>query len=283
LDDNDDEKHPMSIDDPLDAAEARVAADERFESPLSKFAPDLAEVAEALPLDLLPPTLSTVAVAVKSLSGALGWRVRKREEERRRYLADALREELRRVRAKLEQLDQEYSRFIQGDFWDLVTDGLQKAERTRSAARIARIAKILANAAIEGPFRPADMTEELMRIAMDIDDEDARVLAELVHGQREQLPPGTGRVDHESANNYWRCGSAKEFQGMDHGPAIRLGISEGQLQSHCAKLQAYGLIVQVPPNPMKIAPGVVPYSVLQKAVDFVDAIRSPSAEGQHEG
>ena len=268
----------MPIDDPLDAAEAGVNSDERVDSPLAKYAPDLAGVAEALPVELLPPGLSHVALTVKSLSTAFGWLVRKREEERRRHLADTLRDELKRVRARLEEFEEEYRRFVQGDFWDLVTDGLQKAERTRSRTRIVRIAKILANAAVAGPSRIADMTEELMRIAMELDDEDARVLAELVRGQREQLLPGVGRVDHESANNYWRSGIAREFQATDRGPAIRLGIIEGQLQSHCAKLQAYGLIVQVPPNPMKIGAGVVPYSVLQKAIELVEAIRSPTAD-----
>lgn len=119
-----------------------------------------------------------------------------------------------------------------------------------------------------------------MRIAMDVDDDDARVLAELVRGQRERLVPSTGRVDDESANNYWRSGIANEFRATDAGPAIRLGINEGQLQSHCAKLQAYGLITQVPPKPMKVAPGVLPYSVLQRAIDFVDAIQSPTAEDE---
>jgi hypothetical protein len=271
----------MAIDDPLDAAEAGVAADQRSDSPIAVYAPNLAEVAEAVPIELLPPGLSHVAQVFKSLSAAFGWTVRKREEERRQYLADTLRDELRRVRAKLEELDEEYRRFVQGEFWDLVTDGLQKAERTRSANQIARIAKILVNAAIEGPSRPADMTEEFMRIAMDVDDKDADVLGELVRGQRNRLLPGVGRVDHESANNYWRSGIAKEFRATDGGPAIRLGITEGQLQSHCAKLQAFGLIVQVPPNPVKVGAGVIPYSVLQKAIDFVEAIRSPLAEEHH--
>jgi hypothetical protein len=268
----------MAIDDPLDAAEASVAMDRITDSPLTRYATDLADVAKILPAECLPPGLPQVAAFAKSLTAAFGWIVRKQEEERRQYLSDTLRDELKRVRSKLEQLGEEHKRFVKGEFWTLVTDGLQRAERTRSINRIARIAKILANAAVEGPSKPADMTEELMRVAMDIGDEDARVLAELVHGQRDQMLPGTGGVDYESANNYWRSGIAKEFCAADGGPASRLGVTQGQLQSHCAKLQAFGLIVQVPPNPMKIGSGVVPYSVLRKAIDFVDAIRSPGAD-----
>jgi hypothetical protein len=269
----------MSIEDPLDVSEAIVAAEERADSPLAKYAPDLAGIGEVVPVELLPDALSHTALAVKSLVSVFGWAVRKREEERRRYLADTVRDELKRVRAKLEQLDQEYRRFVQDEFWGLVTDGLQKAERTRSTSRIARIAKILANAAIEGPTRPADMTEELMRIAVELDDEDTRVLAELVRGQRDQLQPGSGIVDHESANNYWRSGNARQLQGRDGGPATRLGITDGQFQSHCAKLQSYGLILHVPPNSMKVAPGVVPYSILQKAIDFIDAVQTREEQG----
>lgn len=100
------------------------------------------------------------------------------------------REELKRVRAKLERLAEEHKRFVESEFWTLVTDGLQKAERTRSMNRIGRIAKILANAAVEGPSKPADMTEELMRVAMDTNDEDACVLAKVVNGQRGPMLPG---------------------------------------------------------------------------------------------
>ena len=57
----------MSIDDPIDAAESAVASDERTDAPLAKYAPDLAEVAQALPVEFLPPGLSHAALAVKTL------------------------------------------------------------------------------------------------------------------------------------------------------------------------------------------------------------------------
>ena len=55
------------IDDPIDAAESAVASDERTDAPLAKYAPDLAEVAQALPVEFLPPGLSHAALAVKTL------------------------------------------------------------------------------------------------------------------------------------------------------------------------------------------------------------------------
>jgi len=263
----------MRIDDPLDAAEGQIRAEERTDSVLAKYAPDLADVAEAIPTELFPHGLSGAASVLKSVAAALGCRVRKQEEDRRRYMADTLRDELRRVRGKLEQLDDEYRRFVQGEFWDLVLDGLQKAERTRSRSRITRIARILANSTVDRPLKTGDQTEEIMRVAMDLDDDDVRVLSELVRGQRDRLQTGTGRVDQESANNYWRSGIAEQLaDGV--APAARLGMSEGDIQGHCSKLQAYGLIVQIPRNDFKIPLGVVPYAVLRKAVEFVDAIRS---------
>jgi hypothetical protein len=267
----------MRIDDPLDAAEGQIAAEERTDSALAKYAPDLADIAEALPVELLPSGLPKAIFTLKSLVAALGWRVRKREEDRRRYMADTLRDELRRVRSRLEQLDEEYQRFVQGEFWDLVLDGLQKAERTRSFSRITRIARILANTTVDRPLKTGDETEEIMRVAMDLDDDDIRVLAELVRGQKDSLDEASGRVNHEAANNYWRSGIAGQLTDGKN-PAARLGMSEGEIQSHCAKLQAYGLIVQVQRNDMKLAQGIVPYSVLRRAVDFVNAIRSATEQ-----
>jgi hypothetical protein len=269
----------MKIDDPLDAAESQIAAEERTDSALAKYAPDLADIAEALPVELLPPGLSQAFSALKTLTAGLGWSVRKREEDRRRYMADTLRDELRHVRGRLEQLDEEYRQFVHGEFWDLVLDGLQKAERTRSLSRITRIARILANATVDRPLKSSDETEETMRVAMDPDDDDIRVLAELVRGQKKSLDEASGRVNQEAANNYWRSGIAEQLTDGKN-PAARLGMSEGEMQSHCAKLQAYGLIVQVPRNDMKLPLSIVPYSVLRRAVEFVDAIRSVAEQSE---
>ncbi len=269
----------MRIDDPLDAAESQIAAEERTDSALAKYAPELADIAKAVPVELLPTGLSGAIPLLRSLTAALGWRVRKREEGRRRYMADTLKDELRRVRGRLEQLDDEYRRFVQGEFWDLVLDGLQKAERTRSLSRITRIARILANATADRPLKTGDQTEELMRVAMDLDDDDIRVLAEIVRGQRGSLDEASGRVNQEAANNYWRSGIAEQLTD-GKTPAARLGMSDGEIQSHCAKLQAYGLIVQAPRNDMKLPLGIIPYSVLRRAVEFVEAIRAAAEQSE---
>jgi hypothetical protein len=122
-------------------------------------------------------------------------------------------------------------------------------------------------------LKTGDETEETMRVAMDLADDDIRVLAELARGQKDSLDEASGRVNQEAANNYWRSGIAEQLTD-GKSPAARLGMSKGEMQSHCAKLQAYGLIIQVPRNDMKLPLGIVRYSVLRRAVEFVDAIRS---------
>jgi hypothetical protein len=223
-------------------------------------------------------------VSAKLLAKGAAWFIRKKWDERRKVLSDVLSSELRWVKSKLHEATEEHDRFIREEFSDLVLDAFEKAEQTRSRARIERIARIVANAAAAGPARPADITEELSRVAMALDDSDVQVLAELVRGQRGAYQSNLGSVPGELVNNYWRSGQTatndtpgsarSDNSGQLSGVAIRLGIPEGELQAKCAKLQGFGLVVQVDRNGGKNPPGTLPYAVLTRGIEFIDAIRS---------
>ncbi len=205
-------------------------------------------------------------------------------DARREILIDVLSSEIRWLKKRVSEITEDHARFVREQFPNLVLDALEKAELTRSPQRIVRIGRIVANAAFTGPARTPDTTEELSRIAMSLDDSDVRVLTELVRGQRVGFEPTLGSVPGELVNNYWRTGESATHElgasprtlphGRLSGVAIRLDIPEGELQSRCAKLQAYGLVVQVERNAMKIGPGIVPYAVLTRGFEFILASQS---------
>jgi hypothetical protein len=270
----------MAIDDPLDAAQGRIEAERRAESPLAPYARDLSDIVEALPTELAPVGMSAAVAVGKTIwVGAAQW-LRRMEEERRRYLVDVLVDEFKWLRDRVSTLNDHHVRFIRKEFPELVLAALQRAERTRASERIVRMARVLGQSARRGPSLTPDTVEELLRVSMDLDEDDVCVLGELVRGQREQFSPQSGSVNAEAANNYWGCGEASHFSGIGRTPAIVLAIPDGHLRSHCAKLQAYGLIVQVPPNITKVGPGVTPYAILQKAIDFIDAIQTSDEASQ---
>ena len=201
-------------------------------------------------------------------------------------MIDVLGSELRYVKDRLQHLTDEQVRFIREELPALVLDALDKVERTRARDRIARIGIILAHSIVDNPVEPTDTIEELTRIAMSLEDGDVAVLVELVRGQRPAFSATIGRVDDESANNYWASGdhakNAPSQYELDERTvrskvgtvAQRLQITEGELQSRCAKLQSHGLIMQAERNKFKNPVGLVPYTVLTRGIEFVDAIHS---------
>jgi hypothetical protein len=272
----------MNIEDPQKALEAQIEAEERAESPLIRFIPALADVFGALPIDL----------SGKLLSKGAAWWIRRNRDERIRTLIETLSNELRWAKEQLQNLSDAHERFIEQDLPELVLDAFEKAEQVRSRERIKRIARIVANAAVAGPSRPADITEELTRVAMSLDDSDVVVLSELVRGQRTEFIKSLETVPGEAVNNYWRTGDIAskdkpvqqilsrplQTAGSLSGVAVRLQIAEGELHARCAKLQGAGLLVQVNRNEIKNPPGTLPYAILGRAIEFVEAIRSLAAK-----
>jgi predicted transcriptional regulator len=264
----------MAIDDPLDAAEDRIAAEQRSESALAPYGRDVSEIFGALPAELVPSGLAGPLDLFKSFLKAVAWRLRKTEDGRRRYLVDVVVHELRWLRNQVDHLDEKHITFMREEFEGLVIDALQKAERTRSMDRVARMGRVLGASARKGPAVAADEVEELLRVSMDLDDTDVKVLGALVEGQRELLARTTGMVTPGQANKFWqRAGRVSDSGGLSE-IAARLGISDGALQSACAKLQAYGLLVQVERDESKLGRGTILYSILPRAVTFIDAIAS---------
>jgi hypothetical protein len=148
----------------------------------------------------------------------------------------------------------------------LVLDGFRRAEQTRAKDRIKRIATILANAAVTDPIPEADEVEEMMRIAMELSDRDILPLRELLaHYPLTLIEPIRSRLIRGQGIRAW-----------DEVPWDKLGFSEHEIESTCAKLQSFGLLAVVDrPAHMDTSTFSVPVhanELLQKGRRFVQFV-----------
>jgi hypothetical protein len=260
----------MAIDDPLDAAEQRLAAEERASSPLSRFIRPLVELGAEL-TDISPGLLPEPSEPALKAAGFL---LSKREENRREYLVACLIDEVRRIRGQIERVDEDHSRFVKDQWLPLFLDGLQKAEQTINQQRIRRIAAILAHSLEAGPSKSTEIAEEMMRIAMLLSDEDVLVLRTIYEGQNASYNSSQGRVGFEAANDFWRLLDPTHRRVNEPELTHLRSLSYGALQGICAKLQSFGLLAQVNRNNSKLSPDLIPYAILTKAVEFVEYVRT---------
>jgi hypothetical protein len=144
---------------------------------------------------------------------------------------------------------------------DLLLDGARKAVNTRSIERVRRLGLILANATIESRPADADEIEEMMRVAMELGDDDIRFLRELVRVEGEQVRL-QGRLPRYSAHTMWEQG----FWGS--------GL-QSDLDSVFSKLESYGLVARIPPpNNLNITADFQNrYVLLLKGLRWVDLVQ----------
>jgi hypothetical protein len=112
---------------------------------------------------------------------------------------------------------------------------------------------------------------------MSVDEEDIGVLSWLCDGLREYYSDTTGQVDHEHTNSFW---GQVDSHGYTHNrglPIVPQGMTAGNVMSCCAKLQGFGLVIQVRQNPGKVAPSTLPYAPLKRGYEFLGYIQGASA------
>jgi hypothetical protein len=186
--------------------------------------------------------------------------------ERIMLLLETVMDELRRVTGMAEKM---YAAMppeeveIRADaVRELLLDGARKAEETRSRDRVRRIAMILAGTvAAPGPI-DADNAEEMMRVAMNLDDNDVRSLKELVRIMGDAVAM-RGRIERQNAHTKWESG----FWGTRIDP---------DLDSAFSKLESYGLVSRIPPpNNLNITADFQNrYALLKKGLQFTEMIKS---------
>jgi hypothetical protein len=237
----------MEFKDRTAAAESIIAQEERERSPVWEY------IAKAL--DLLPDVLpKAVTSALRAFRGTIEYRI-----ENLQYLHDALRDDMRDLQRKLENIPQEQAEFYQREIIPLIVDAHFKAEILRSKSKIKRIAAILIHALEWGPRNPSDYTEEMMRVATVLDDTDVEVLRQIVKAQKGHLG-SRGSLDLNAANELWK-----------QNPPSITGFSLADITSVCSKLESLGLLVRVERRDdlFGLDTAGLPYGLLKKGLDFV--------------
>lgn len=153
---------------------------------------------------------------------------------------------------------------------DLVLDAAHKAESTRAKDRVKRIGLILANGIVALKPSDADEVEEMMRVAMELNDRDIDYLRELVKIEGSSLQ-AQEHIPRYDAYTKWEQGR--------WGDRI-----DPEIDSVFSKLESYGLVARLaPPNNLNIlADFQNRYVLLKKGLRFVTLIREAAA-GQNLG
>jgi hypothetical protein len=251
----------------LDAVETTFAAEERATSLLARYVRPISEV-----LGLIPK-LKPAAEVAKAAAGFIWCQSRDRDEA----LHLVLTEEMKRVNARLAEFgkpDQNRAEFDR-QFPDFVLDGLGKAEQTRAEERIQRLGLILGHAYELGRGESFDLAEELMRVAMSLNEQDVRVLSWLGNGLQQHFSDETGQVDDWNTNKFWGQIDDHGYTRSNGMPPIPAGMIIGDVMACCAKLQGFGLVIQVRQNSSNVR--MLPYSPLKRGYQFLEYIKGASA------
>ena len=233
----------MAIDNRIDAIEKQIAAEEREHSPVT---------------DHLASLASEVIPGVGTIRDFL----ERHREENRTLLIEALKMEIHDLISRMSDLEIRHQEFLQGEFMGLVLDGLKKAEDARTVERVRYLAAILANSAKAGPDFSADETEALMRLVLELNEFDLRVLQHL-----SQLRPG-----HDGYAGGNPAPIVKDLDIWAGLAGAAVGSRNEGVQSACLKLQSMGLITLDIAN--TTMDGTLTFRILRRGVDLLRIIAS---------
>lgn len=142
----------------------------------------------------------------------------------------------------------------------LVIDGARRASVTRSIERVKRLGIILSKSIVDPRPVNEDETEEMMRIATELAEEDVKYLGELVkvHGK---FVSGNQHMERYTAYNEW-----------ERGPWGTL--VDPKIDSIFHKLESYGLVSSIAPNnTLNISADIqTRYALLPKGLRFANLI-----------
>jgi len=267
----------MSIDQPLDQAVSRIAADERGRDPATKylkgaisFAAVIANAVKAVQTGSPDDVIRALYASVKAVSDALG-------DSNSEYLLSVLIPEVRRLCDGYDELDERHRRYLDTDWLTLLADADHKARVTRGKEKVRRIAAILSDSARK-PDQPTEDSEEMMRVAMNLSDRDVAALKEISLHDRKGM---FGRIETRGVRGF----EMKDWYSINW---YALGFTEHEVESTCGKLYSFGLVAPLsssdnrPPGNTFSVP-LNAYELLQKGRDFLawtssEAAKQPSDE-----
>jgi predicted metalloendopeptidase len=188
------------------------------------------------------------------------------------YLLSIVIPEVQRLYGRFDELEERHQQYLNTDWLTLLADADHKARSARGRDRVRRIGAILCDSAWK-PGQPSYETEELMRVAMNLADLDAKVLGELVAQQTPFFDRDSGRARFDDVNRYWAGADRDGYQQRNRMPALTMGISEGDLQTACARLQSFGLVVQIDRSSTFGVLGLPPFSILLQGIKFIESVK----------
>lgn len=244
----------MAIDDlPYDALKNQYKLEDAFSSPVPRaLFKWLAKIPTPAPFDRL-------FRGIKDHHG-------EESMERVVLLLDTLMDELRRVTGMTEAMyaamSPEEVDARASTVTELLLDGARKSEETRARERVRRIGMILAGTIVTTEPLDADDVEEMMRVAMNLNDQDVSYLRELVRITGPTVA-SRGRIERYNAYTAW--------EGCSWGARI-----DPDIDSAFSKLESYGLVSRIaPPNNLNISADFQNrYALLKKGLRFTEMIKS---------
>jgi len=190
------------------------------------------------------------------------------ESRRSQYLLECVVEDLKWLRGKLDKLTQEQQKYLSTDWVSLLVDAERKARATLGETRIERIAKILCSSIRIEPTPSAYQTEELMRVAMELTDNDVLVLRHI----------------RDALERYNRLrASGVHSLIMPEVP----GLTPDSVLGICGKLQSLGLIATAEQRAIATTHGSYPqgggFVLLDRADAFLKFTAHTSPKGVSAG
>lgn len=235
----------MQIDDPLEAAMARVDADESMTGRVISTLEACA--AAGMPL-------------VNAASKLIGFVTHTRQENIE-YLLEVVVSEVTRVRSQVEGLAKEHRHFIEQEFPKRLTEATARANETSSRPKIARMGIIVVHTTICQPTKASETVDEMLRVSVELTDEDVDILANIYSVQLRPLGQMNFFPNPNVANETW-----KQLEKLPQFKSPKIfGI--------CAKLQSLGLIVQVQRIETVLGLESIPFALLVNGKEYIEAIR----------
>jgi hypothetical protein len=217
---------------------------------------------------IAPKVVTTVldglaAIGLKQLKPAafLIGKVFEKREDNTAYLLEATILKLQGLEDRFKTLSDSHRQFIEEQFPRLLIEAVSKAERTGSKERIERLSLIVVHTMVEGPKADLEEVDEMMRVTVDLTDTDVDILTKIYAVQGDELRRTGFQPETNLANNTWR-----ELQSED--PIFK----SSEIHSICAKLQSLGLVTQVPRIGTTLDLTSMPYAVLGKGADYLEAV-----------
>jgi hypothetical protein len=168
-----------------------------------------------------------------------------------------------------QEFTEQQKRWVRDELPGLLAEGIARAEQARGREKVIRLAKVIGHAIAIGPLGSADLAGEMMRVAVELSDQDVAVLRDMRKVQADGLERRLGRPDINDANATW-ARLEKEFEFFRSG---------AEIYSVCLKLQSFGLVMAVERIATTLGLQSAPYALLPRGIQFLEYIMGAPGDG----